>query len=149
MQPRILLAFQTARAHYLCAWSSPPSTRTPKSFSIRKLSVRSSCLYTYLGLHQLKCSILYLPLLNLIRLLWIHFSSLLRFLWKASLLSIVSTAPLRLVSPTNLLRVHSIPLSRSLINMLRSTGPMMDPWGTGLVISIQLDIELMTSTLWS
>ena len=48
----------------------------------------------------------------------------------AFLPSIVSTAPLSLVSSGNLLRVHLIPLSMSLINILNSTGPRTNPWGT-------------------
>uniref|UniRef100_A0A8C3LDC0 Conserved oligomeric Golgi complex subunit 3 n=1 Tax=Chrysolophus pictus TaxID=9089 RepID=A0A8C3LDC0_CHRPC len=44
-----------------------------------------------------------------------------------SLLSVVSTIPLSLVSSANLLRVHSVPLSVSLIKMLKSTDPKTDP----------------------
>ena len=47
-----------------------------------------------------------------------HFSSLFRFLWIASLSSMVSTAPIRLVSSANFLMVHSIPQSMSLTKML-------------------------------
>ena len=46
--------------------------------------------------------------------------------WIVSLCSRVSTTPLGLVSSTNLLRVHSIPLSMSLMKILNSTGPGMD-----------------------
>lgn len=47
-------------------------------------------------------------------------------LWVVSLPSIVSIVPLSLVLPADFLRVHSIPLSRSLMKMLKSTGPKMD-----------------------
>jgi len=34
------------------------------------------------------------------------------------------------VSPANLLRVHSMPSSRSSVRILKRTGPSTDPWGT-------------------
>jgi len=81
--------------------------RTPTSFLAGLLSRSSSLgLYSYLGLPQPKYNALHLALLNLIRFLWAHFSCLSRFLWMASLLSIVLTAPLSLVSSADLLRVH-------------------------------------------
>ncbi|KAK4813748.1 LOW QUALITY PROTEIN: hypothetical protein QYF61_023684 [Mycteria americana] len=43
-----------------------------------------------------------------------------------------STLPPKLVSSANLLRVHSIPSSRSLIKILNKTGPKTEPWGTPL-----------------
>jgi len=69
---------------------------------------------------------LHLTLLNLMRFTWAHFSRLSRSLWMASHLSGVSTAPLSLVSSADLLRVHSVPLSRSLMKTLSSTHPSMD-----------------------
>jgi len=65
----------------------------------------------------------------------------------ASLPSTVSTSPLSLVSSANLLRMHSIPSPMSLIKMLKSTGPKTVPWGTLLVTSLHLDIELLITTL--
>ncbi|KAK4807231.1 LOW QUALITY PROTEIN: hypothetical protein QYF61_024351 [Mycteria americana] len=62
-----------------------------------------------------------LALLNLMKFTWAHFSSLSRSLWMASLLSSISTAPLSLVSSANLLRVHSIPLSMSLMKTQTSS----------------------------
>jgi len=41
----------------------------------------------------------------------------------------MSTAPLRLVLSTNMLRVHLIPLSRSLIKRLKSSHPKTNPRG--------------------
>ncbi|KAK4817624.1 LOW QUALITY PROTEIN: hypothetical protein QYF61_021527, partial [Mycteria americana] len=60
-----------------------------------------------------------------------------------------STLPHNLVSSANLLRVHSIPLSRSLIKILNRTGPSTEPWGTPLVTGRQLDLTPFTTTLWA
>ena len=48
----------------------------------------------------------------------------------------------------NLLRVHSIPLSVSLMKMLNSTCPCIDPWGTPLITGFHLGVELLTVTLY-
>ena len=69
------------------------------------------------------CRTLHLALLNLMRLARDHFSSLSMSLWMASCPSGVSTAPLSLVSSANLLKVHRISFSRSLMKMLNCTGP--------------------------
>ena len=68
-------------------------------------------------------------------------------LWMPSCPSGVLTASLSLVSSANLLRVHLIPLSMSLMKKLNSTGPNMDPQGTPLVTNLHLDIEPLTTTL--
>lgn len=47
----------------------------------------------------------------------------------------------------NLLGMHSIPLSMSLIMILNSTGANMDQWGTSPVTDVHLDIDLLTTTL--
>ncbi|KAK4829020.1 hypothetical protein QYF61_001795 [Mycteria americana] len=47
----------------------------------------------------------------------------------------------------NLRRVHSMPSSRSLMNMLNTTGPSTEPWGTPLVSGRQLDLTPFTTTL--
>ncbi|KAK4829606.1 hypothetical protein QYF61_005706, partial [Mycteria americana] len=57
----------------------------------------------------------------------------------------LSTLPHELVSSANLLRVHSIPSSRSLIKILNRTGPNTEPWGTPLVTSCQLDLTPFTT----
>ena len=49
---------------------------------------------------------------------------------------------------SKLLRVHSIPPSVSLIEMLKSSGPRMDPWGTPLITGLHLDMEPLTTALW-
>jgi len=77
-----------------------------------------------------------------------HFLSLSRFLWMIALPSIVSDAPLSSVSSANLLRMHSIPSSTSLIKMLKNTSPNTHPQGTPPMISLCLDMELLTTTLW-
>ncbi|KAK4810857.1 hypothetical protein QYF61_008829 [Mycteria americana] len=83
-------------------------------------------LYWNRGLPQPRCRTLHLALLNLMRFTQAHFSSLPRSLWMTSRPSGVSTAPLSLVSSANLLRVHSISLSMSLMKILNSTGPSTD-----------------------
>ena len=65
----------------------------------------------------------------------------------SSLLSNVSTVLLSLVSSTNLLRVHLMPSSVSLMKMLKSTSPKTDPWGTPLVTGLYLNIEPLITTL--
>ena len=79
---------------------------------------------------------LHLASLNLVRFTWAHSSGLSRPLWMVFLPSVVSSAPLSLVSSANLLRVHSIPLSMS---------PNL---GTPLITPSTPDMELLTATLW-
>ncbi|KAK4810808.1 hypothetical protein QYF61_008780 [Mycteria americana] len=55
-----------------------------------------------------------------------------------------STAPLSLESTANLLRVHSVPLSMSVMKILNSTGSR-----TPLVTGFHLDIEPLTRSLWT
>jgi len=73
------------------------------------------------------CRTLHLALLTLMRFTRAHFSSLSRSLRMASHPSGVLTTPLSLVSSSNLLWVHSTPLSMSLMKILKSTGPSTDP----------------------
>ena len=42
----------------------------------------------------------------------------------------------------------SIPLSVSLITILKSTSPKMDPWGVPLITSLHLDTQPLTTALW-
>ncbi|KAK4832380.1 LOW QUALITY PROTEIN: hypothetical protein QYF61_022235 [Mycteria americana] len=95
-----------------------------------------------------KSRTLHLALLNLIRLASAHRSSLSRSLCRAFLPSRRSTLPHNSVSSANFLRVHSIPLSRSLIKILNRTGPNTEPWGTPLVTGHQLEQTPFTTTLW-
>uniref|UniRef100_A0A8C3EYK4 Uncharacterized protein n=1 Tax=Chrysemys picta bellii TaxID=8478 RepID=A0A8C3EYK4_CHRPI len=71
---------------------------------------------------------LHLSLLNLIRFLLAQSLNLSRSVWTLSLPSSISTPPRSLVSSANLLRVQSIPSSRSLMKMLNKIGPRTDPW---------------------
>ncbi|KAK4807049.1 hypothetical protein QYF61_018390 [Mycteria americana] len=77
-----------------------------------------------------------LALLNLMKFTWTHFSKLSRSIWMASLLSSISTAPLSLVSSANLLRVHSIPLSMSLMKVLNIIGPTVDHYPLDATIQL-------------
>ncbi|KAF1629452.1 Serine/threonine-protein phosphatase 4 regulatory subunit 4, partial [Eudyptes filholi] len=72
-----------------------------------------------------------------------------RYCMKTFLPSSQSTLLPNLVLSANLLRVHSISLSRSLIKILNRTGPSTEPWGTPLVTSRQLDLTPFTTTLWA
>ena len=132
MQPRILLAFWAASAH---CWSmlNLSSIKTLKSFSVRLLLRSSSSLHTYLEFPWPKPNTLHLTLLNLIRFIWNHLLSLSKSLWMAFLLSAESIAPLSLIFSENLLRMHSISSSMSLIKMLKCTQPKTDSWGTPLI----------------
>ncbi|KAK4810941.1 hypothetical protein QYF61_013349 [Mycteria americana] len=84
-----------------------------------------------------RCRTLHLSLLNFILFLLSHSSSLSRSLCKIALPSEVSTSPPILVSSANLVRVLSIPSSRSFMKMSNSVGPSIDPWGTPLVTVCQ------------
>ncbi|KAK4817090.1 hypothetical protein QYF61_027921 [Mycteria americana] len=115
-EPRIQLAFWAARG--CCQLMSnflSPSILKP--FSTGLLSIHS---------FPSLCRSLHLALLNFMRFTWAHSSSLSRSLWMTSLPSSKSTALLSLVSSANLLRVHSIPLSVSLMKTLNSTHPTID-----------------------
>lgn len=63
-----------------------------------------------------------------------------RSLCRAFLPSSRSTFPPLLVSSVNLLRVHTIPLSRSLMKMLKTIGPNTEPWGAPRVTKHKLDV---------
>lgn len=79
------------------------------------------------------------------RFAWVHSSSLSSSLWMALLPSSKSCVPLSLVSPPNLLRLHSISLSMTSIKILNSLVPNMDPEDHYLLM---ISIELLTATLW-
>jgi len=59
----------------------------------------------------------------------------------ASLPSVVSTAPLSLVSCANLLRVHSMPSSMPLMKMLKSTGPKTNTFHDEKAFKIKIDFH--------
>ncbi|KAK4826465.1 hypothetical protein QYF61_009192, partial [Mycteria americana] len=126
LDPVLQLAFWAVSAHCRLM-SSFSSISTPKSFSAGVLSITSSpSLDRNQELPQPRCRTLHLALLNLLRFTQAHFSSLPRSLWMTSHPSGMSTAPLSLVSSANLLKVHLISLSMSLMKILNSTGPTVD-----------------------
>lgn len=45
------------------------------------------------------------------------------------------------------LRVHSVPLSVSPAETLNGASPIADPWGSPLVTSLNLDMDLLTTAL--
>jgi len=91
---------------------------------------------------------LHLNLLNLMRFTWTNYSSLSRSLWMASCPLGVLTALYSLVSSATLLKMQFILLSVS-VKILKSIDPSTDPCGTPLVTDFHLDIELLTTTLWT
>lgn len=98
------------------------------------------------GLPWHRCSTLYLILWSLMRFLWAHFSSFFRSLWVTPHPTAVWTALLSLVSFTNLLRVHLMPLSVPLMKTLYSAAPSIDTWGTPLVTGVPQDPEPLPYT---
>lgn len=104
---------QVLQGHVVVSHSPcPAGPRAPflQSCSTQPVPTRSYCP----GFCQSGCRASHLPLLNFIKSPTAHFSSLTRSIWVAALPSSESTAPPNLVSPTNLLRGHSVPSSRSL-----------------------------------
>jgi len=59
----------------------------------------------------------------------------------------VSATPASLVSSVNLLRVNSVPLSRSLMSKLNKTRLSTDPRGTPVATGFQPDSALLMTTL--
>ncbi|KAK4827087.1 LOW QUALITY PROTEIN: hypothetical protein QYF61_014189 [Mycteria americana] len=130
--PAIQPVLYPAKSTPVQAMSSQFLQENAASFKYWKAAIRSprSLLFSRLNnpnsLSLSSCRTLHLALLNLMRFTQAHFSSLSRSLWMVSHPSDVSTAPLSLMSSANLLRVHSIPLSMSLMKILNSTGPTID-----------------------
>lgn len=150
MEPRETYRAQDTRAHCQLMLSFKSTNQHPYVLLLRDaLNLFSAQPVFVFGLPQPRCRTLHLPLLNLMRFTQAHLSSLSRSIWMESLPSIASTAPHCLVSSENLLRVHSIPLSKSPTKMLNSTSPSIGSWGTLLVTDLHLDIEPLTVTLWA
>jgi len=98
-------------------------TNTPRSFSSEQFSIHfSPGLYHCMGLLWPKCGIYHFPLLNALQLDASHWSRLFRSLCAAFLHSSRSMLSPNLVLSVNLLRVHSIPPSVSLMKILKKTG---------------------------
>lgn len=117
MQARMLLTFFTwLVVNFL-------STRTLKSFAAKLLSSwLAQSLYGGLGLFLLGCWSWHFALD-----FSAHFSFLLRSLWMTADSPGVSATPPNFVCWWNLLKVHSAPSSTSLMKLLNSTGPCLDP----------------------
>lgn len=99
-------------------------TRTPRSFSCWAApQPLSSHLCLWLALCCPRCCMWHLPLLNFV-------NNLSR---PSSLQAVKNT--FHSVSTSDLLRMHSTPASRSLINTLNRTGSRVNPWGTLMVLS--------------
>ena len=88
------------------------------------------------------------PLLNLMRFFYAHCLSLSSSLWMASCLSGMSSTPHCLVPSSNLLRMHLISMSMSLMKILKRLSFSSDCWGMPLAIDLHLDIEPLTTALW-
>ena len=93
-----------------------------------------TAIYWCIGLFLPQHRTFHFPLLNFMRWLSAHFSSLWMSLWMAAQLSDVSDTPLSFVS-ANMVRVLSAPSSLLLIQMLNGIGPVIDTWGTPLLAS--------------
>lgn len=89
--------------------------------------------YCFLGLFLCRCKTLHFPLLNFLRFLSAHFSSLSRCLCMTVNLSCVSFTPPSFVWSVNMLQVQSILLSRPLKEMLSSISPRIISWNTLLM----------------
>lgn len=117
MQPRVPFAFFAARVHCWIVFNLV-STRILRSFSAELFSSWAAP-----STHQCKELLLpryrtlYFPLLNSMIYLSSQFSRLLRFLWSTAWLSGISGTPPAFATSVNLLRIHSTPLSRSLMTM--------------------------------
>lgn len=119
MQPRIPFALITAQTHCWLVFNLV-SIRTPRAFSAELLSswMPSACPGTW------DCSSLGADfLLNFMKLLIAHFSSLTRSLWIAAQPSGASATLPSFVSFVNSLRLCSAPSSSSLMKMLNRTRP--------------------------
>ena len=81
-----------------------------------------------------------LALLNLMRFIWAHFLNWTRTLCMASCPSNMLTVPLSLVSSTNLLSMHSAPLSVSLMKTLKNTVP-------NALINVKISMYLVTGSI--
>lgn len=105
------------------------SASTPKSLSAEQvLSHSSPSLCHYMGVVCPKCRTWHFVWLNLPQLSSVHGPDLSRSLCSAFLFSCRSTLAPNLVWSANLLRVHSIPKSKSSVKMLNRT--KAEPWGT-------------------
>lgn len=90
---------------------------------------------------------LHFPLLNSMRCLLVHFSSLSRSFCMATQPPSLSNTPPSFVSSANLWKVHDVPAPRSLMKMISSIGSSIYPFRTPLVTGQQLDFMLLITDL--
>lgn len=142
---------QQPLAPFHCLLSSPVPTSTQES---PKATVRAGLLPSHsspnlflcLALPCPRCRIRRLDFFNSMPLMIAQLSNLCRSLCKASYPWRESAAPPCLVLTANLLRVHSTPTSRSLIETLNRTGPWLSP--EGYCWCHQQDVAPFTTSLW-
>lgn len=130
MQSRRLLAFFATKAHCWLVVKSL-STRTPRSFCTKLLSIQSvpsacCCIVLFLP----SCWTCHFFLLNFMILLSAHFCTLPRFLWRAMYPSHLPLTPLSFVLPKNLPSVCSVLPGHQWRSLI---GPNINPCGTLLL----------------
>lgn len=120
-----------------------------RSLSAELLSSHlSSSLYLHPALFQPRCRTHHFPLLNSMLLLIIQCSNLSRSLCKTSCACMESKVPPGLVSYAKFLRMHSTPVSRSLIKMSNKTGPRIKTWRTSLMTVREIISSQYIGFLW-
>lgn len=120
IQPRRLLAFLATRVH---CWLTVKFIRTPISFLAELLSSWPvSKLWWCLGLFLTRCKTWHFPLLGFMRFLSVPFSSLSPSEWQHWCIGQSAS----FVLSGNLLG-GTVPSSRSLMKMLNSASPSIDP----------------------
>ena len=133
MEASSLFAYFAAAAHCSLILSLL-CTRTPRSLLTQLLpsQVDPSLRYTP-GLCSLRCKTLHLSLLNFIKFLLTHSSSLSMSSCRVAVPSEVFISSLSLISLANFVMVHLISSSRWLMKIFDSIGPYIDCCGTPLV----------------
>ena len=126
MQSRRLLAALATGTQ--CWFTFILLTSTHSSFSSKVLSIHLvPNVYWCLAFFLPRWRIWHLLLLKFMRSLLAHFSRLLRSIWMGAQSSDLSTTSPSFVSSPNSLRVYSDLSSKSLMNILNSTGPSIKP----------------------
>lgn len=114
---RILLCFSLWSFSMILPLGTTENSLTPSQHGVPALYCKLLCswmalsIYWRMELFLPRCRTCQFPLLNLMRFLWAHFSSLSRFLYMAA--QMATTFPY-FMSSAKMLRVHSAPSSRSL-----------------------------------
>lgn len=131
----LLSSLLTTRPPGTSPQSCSPSTQVPACSVARVSSFRSTrpniCLLCF------------------IKVFLVTSSSLPGYLWMADLSFSVVSGPYNIVSSSNLVRLPSITSSKSLLKMLKSSGPIRDPSITSLVISLKAKPDPLTAIFWT